>query len=112
VDIFDKEIKSQASQGWRLLILDRHGSHITMKFIEYCDKNQILLAIFPAHSTHTLQPLDVAIFSPLSMHYTKQLDDFMKDLYSFTRLTKRDFFRLFWAAWDLTFTTKNINSAF
>jgi hypothetical protein len=95
VDIFDKETKSQASRGWRLLILDGHGSHVTMKFIEYCDSNRILLAIFPAHSTHTLQPLDVAIFSPLSTAYTKQLDDFIKDSQGFIRLTKRDFFQLF-----------------
>jgi hypothetical protein len=40
------------------------------------------------------------------------LDDFIKDSHGFTRLTKRDFFRLFWASWDMTFTSKNINSAF
>jgi hypothetical protein len=112
VDVFDKETKSQASRGWRLLILDGHGSHVTMKFIEYCDSNRILLAIFPAHSTHTLQPLDVAIFSPLSTAYTERLDDFIKASQGFTRLTKSDFFRLFWASWDVTFTKKNISSAF
>ena len=83
-----------------------------MKFIEYYDSNQILLAIFPAHATHTLQPLDVALFSPLSNAYTKQLDDFINDSQGFTRLTKRDFFRLFWASWNEVFTSKNINSAF
>jgi hypothetical protein len=112
VDVFDKETKSQASRGWRLFILDGHGSHVTMKFIEYCDSNWILLAIFPAHAIYTLQPLDVAIFLPFSINYMKQLDDFIKDSYGFTRLTKRDFFRLFWASWDMTFTSKNINSAF
>jgi len=112
VDVFDKETKSQASRGWRLLILDGHGSHVTMKFIEYCDSNRILLAIFPAHATHTLQPLDVVLFSPLSNAYTKQLDDFINDSQGFTRLTKRDFFRLFWASWNEVFTSKNINSAF
>ncbi|EED12682.1 pogo transposable element, putative [Talaromyces stipitatus ATCC 10500] len=112
VDVFDKETKSQASRGWRLLILDGHGSHVTMKFIEYCDSNRILLAIFPAHATHTLQPLDVALFSPLSNAYTKQLDDFIRDSQGFTRLTKRDFFRLFWASWNEVFISKNINSAF
>ena len=112
MDVFDKETKSQVSWGWRLLILDGHGSHVTMKFIEYCDSNRILLAIFPAYATHTLQPLDVALFSPLSNAYTKQLDDFINDSQGFTRLTKRDFFRLFWASWNEVFTSKNINSAF
>lgn len=112
VDVFDKETRSQASRGWRLLILDGHGSHVNMKFIEYCDKNRILLAIFPAHSTHTLQPLDVAIFSPLSTNYTKQLREFINDCQGLTRITKRDFFRLFWPAWGATFTTENILKAF
>ncbi|EEA22190.1 pogo transposable element, putative [Talaromyces marneffei ATCC 18224] len=112
VNVFDKETKSQASRGWRLLILDGHGSHVTMRFIEYCDKNRILLAIFPAHSTHTLQPPDVAIFSPLSTAYTEQLRRFINDCQGFTRLTKRDFFRLFWASWEATFTSENILSAF
>jgi hypothetical protein len=112
VDVFDKEIKSQASRGWRLLILDGHGSHVTMKFIEYCDSNRILLAIFLAYATHTLQPLDVCIFSPLSNAYIKQLDDFINDSQGFTRLTKRDFFRLFWASWNEVFISKNISSVF
>jgi hypothetical protein len=76
------------------------------------DKSRILLAIFPAHATHTLQPLDVAIISPLSTNYTKQLDAFIKDSHGFTRVAKCDLFRPFWASWDETFTSKNINSAF
>jgi hypothetical protein len=83
-----------------------------MRFIKYCDKNRILLAIFPAHSTHTLQPLDVAIFGPLSTNYTKQLRAFINDSQGLTRLTKRDFFRLFWPTWEATFTTENILKAF
>ncbi|EED11636.1 conserved hypothetical protein [Talaromyces stipitatus ATCC 10500] len=112
VDVFDKETKSQASRGWRLLILDGHGSHVNMRFIEYCDRNRILLAIFPAHATRTLQPLDVALFAPLSKAYTKELRRFLDDCQGLTRLSKRDFFRLFWASWKIAFTSDNINSAF
>ncbi|EED15568.1 pogo transposable element, putative [Talaromyces stipitatus ATCC 10500] len=89
VDVFDKETKSQASRGWRFLILDGHGSHVNMRFIEYCDRNRILLAIFPAHATHTLQPLDVALFSPLSKAYSEELKQFLNDCQGLTRLTKR-----------------------
>jgi hypothetical protein len=52
--VFDKETKAKARQSYRLLVLDGHGSHITMEFIEYCNNNKILLAIYPPHSTHTL----------------------------------------------------------
>jgi len=46
---------------YRLLILDGHGSHMTMKFFEKCHQNRIVLAVFPPHSTHRLQPLDIGI---------------------------------------------------
>ncbi|KAK1916434.1 hypothetical protein P3342_004253 [Pyrenophora teres f. teres] len=63
--VFDRSIKAKARSSYRLLILDGHGSHLTIDFIEYCDQNKILLAIYPPHSTHTLQPLDVVLFKPL-----------------------------------------------
>ena len=55
--VFDRCTKRSVAgrtRGWRLLILDGHGSHITMEFISYCDRHKILLMIFPPHSTHTL----------------------------------------------------------
>lgn len=110
--VFDRETKEKARRAWRLLILDGHGSHINMRFIEYCDRNRILLAVYPPHSTHTLQPLDVSLFRPLSQAYSIELANFMDDCQGFTSLSKRDFFRLFWRAWNTSFTTKNILSGF
>jgi hypothetical protein len=75
-NIFDRETKEKARRRWRLLILDGHGSHFTMKFIDYCDANRILLMTYPPHSTHSL-PLDVGIFSPLSTAYSKHLEEFL-----------------------------------
>ena len=60
--VFDRYTKKKARRSYRLLILDGHGSHLTMEFIEYCYRSKIILAIFPPHSTHTLQPLDVVMF--------------------------------------------------
>ena len=67
--VFDRKTKHKASRSRRLLIIDGHGSHVTMDFIQYCDRNRILLCILPPHSTQTLQPLDVALFKPLSTAY-------------------------------------------
>ncbi|KAK1916823.1 hypothetical protein P3342_004378 [Pyrenophora teres f. teres] len=44
--VFDRYTK-QRSGRWRLLILDGHGSHVTMDFIDYCDRHRILLIILP-----------------------------------------------------------------
>jgi hypothetical protein len=74
--VFDRQTKEKAQKdrrAWRLLILDRHGSHVNMEFIEYCHNNRILLAVYPPHSTYTLQPLDVALFKPLSAAYSQAL---------------------------------------
>jgi hypothetical protein len=64
--VFDRYTKPKARRAWRLLIVDGHGSHLTMRLIEYCDANRILLCIYPPHSTQSLQPLDVVCFSPLA----------------------------------------------
>ena len=111
-DVFDRETKAKARQSYRLLILDGHGSHVTMDFIEFCDANKILLAIFPPHSTHTLQPLDVCVFGPLAGAYSAGLASFMESCQGLCRITKRDFFRLFWGAWISALTPLTILKAF
>ena len=110
--IFDQETKEKARRAWRLLILDGHSSHVNMRFIDYCDKNRILLALFPPHATHTVQPLDVCLFRPLSQAYSYELTAFMDDCQGISSITKRDFFRMFWEAWKTSFTKQNISSSF
>jgi hypothetical protein len=88
--VFDRSTKEKAGRSYRLLILDGHGSHLTMDFIEYCDRNRILLAIYPPHSTHTLQPLDVVMFKPFSSAYSNQVAAFMERCQGLTSMSKRD----------------------
>jgi hypothetical protein len=109
--VFNRETKAKARWQWRLLILDGYGSHVTMKFIEVCDRNKIILMMFPPHSTHTLQPLDVVMFSPLAAAYSKALADWMDKCQGLSSITKRDFFCLFWVAWEVSFEEKSILKA-
>jgi hypothetical protein len=102
--IFNRFTKTKARRKYPLLILDGHGSHVTMNFINYCDKNKILLAILPPHSTHTLQPLDVMMFKPLSSAYSKELTKYLHNSQGLAAIKKGDFFHLFWKAWTSTFT--------
>jgi hypothetical protein len=69
--VFDRRTKKKAQRKYRILILDGHASHLTRAFIKYCDRNKILLMVFPPHSTHSLQPLDVVMFAPLSSSYSR-----------------------------------------
>ena len=110
--VFNRYSKPKARRRWRLLIIDGHGSHVTKDFITYCNNNKILLLIFPPHATHTLQPLDVVCFKPLSQNYTKGLDQRIQKTQGWVPVKKTDFFPLFWDAWVKTFTKELVLKAF
>jgi hypothetical protein len=94
-EVFNRETRQQARTRYQLLLLDSHRSHITIDFINFCNNNKILLAIFPPHATHTLQPLDVSLFKPLSDAYSIKLANYLQDSQGLLPIQKRDFFPLF-----------------
>ncbi len=110
--MFDVNTKDRARRKWRLLIVDGHGSHLTRAFLRYCYLHKILVAIFPPHSTHTLQPLDVVMFKPLSSEYSKQLTTRLHRSKGLVPVKKGDFFPLFWQAWLNSFTKTHILKSF
>lgn len=61
-----------------LLILDNHGSHITLDAYNFCRDNNITMLSLPPHSSHRLQPLDVVFFGPLKRAYNRECDLHMK----------------------------------
>ena len=110
--VFERFTAAKARRKYRLLLVDGHGSHLTEEFLEYCHRHKILLGIYPPHSTHTLQPLDVVMFKPLSTAYSKKLATRLHKHQGLVPVTKADFFGLFWDAWTSSFTAKNILSSF
>ncbi|XP_014550046.1 hypothetical protein COCVIDRAFT_51538, partial [Bipolaris victoriae FI3] len=110
--VFDRKTKEKAKRDYRLLLLDGHGSHVTPSFIDYCNSHRILIAIFSPHATHSLQPLDVVLYSPLSTAYSNELSEFLRRCQGLLRVQKSDFISLFWAAYTSTFTFENIISSF
>jgi hypothetical protein len=89
--------KARLQKEWGLLILNGQGSHL-LDFIEFCEANRILLAVFLPHSTHTLQPLDVVCFKPLSSNYTSALNVHLFKTQGMLLVQKGNFFTLFWGA--------------
>jgi hypothetical protein len=110
--VFNRSTKKKARRSWRLLIIDGHGSHVSMDFLDYCEANKILVAIFPPHSTHRLQPLDVVLFKPLSQAYSTELATYLYSSQGLLAITKGDFFLLFWRAWTSSFQEKIIQKSF
>ncbi|KAF6519132.1 hypothetical protein HZS61_009512 [Fusarium oxysporum f. sp. conglutinans] len=72
---FIPSTKPENANEPRLLILDGHGSHMTEEFLWECYNNNIYLLFLPAHASHVLQPLDVAVFGPLKRAYRRLLSD-------------------------------------
>jgi hypothetical protein len=112
IQVFDRETKARARQSWRLLYVDGHGSHVTLEFLEYCVANRILVARFPPHATHTVQPLDVVVFKSLSSAYSRELEKFRIRSHGILPMAKRDFFSLFWRAWESSLTPDLIKKSF
>ncbi|KAF6518247.1 hypothetical protein HZS61_002325 [Fusarium oxysporum f. sp. conglutinans] len=112
IGVFDRFTKAKARNGrdYRLLITDGHSSHINMDFLDWCDAHRIIVAVFPPHSTHRLQPLDVSLFGPLSTAYTNRLVQWTSKTQGLTGLSKREFWVLFWGALEASFTPENIAS--
>jgi hypothetical protein len=110
--VFQRCTKKKARRKYRILILNGHSSHLTRAFIQYCDRHKILLMVFPPHSTHSLQPLDVVVFAPLLTSYSSQLPQYLHASRGLVPVAKADFFLLFWAGYTDSFTRKNILKAF
>lgn len=110
--VFDRATKRKAGNGRepRLLLLDGHGSHINMDFLECCHKHNIHVCAYPPHSTHRLQPLDVSVFSPLATYYSQELDNWMQATQGLCKMNKAQFYKLFKPAFEKAFSEKNILS--
>ncbi|KAJ3571483.1 hypothetical protein NPX13_g5366 [Xylaria arbuscula] len=102
--------KTRTKGLYRLLVLDGHESHISAKFEVYCKDNNIITLSMPPHSSHLLQPLDIALYSPLKRAYSKEIEQFIKA--SINHITKPEFFIAFKAAHFAIFKEENIKSGF
>jgi hypothetical protein len=57
-----------------MLFVDSHGSYVTTSFLKAAIDLKILVVIYPPHSTHRLQPLDVGCFALLATYYSQNLE--------------------------------------
>jgi hypothetical protein len=68
-----KFIQSGISLTYRhLFILDGHGSHVTLEAIQQSKKFGFDMIILPSHTSHALQPLDVACIKPFKIIFRKE----------------------------------------
>src|SRR5579859_3702914 len=105
---FDVVTKAQLNSpdDYRLLLCDGHDSHISAEFVDYAIKNNIEIILLPPHSSHLLQPLDVAIFSPLKKAISSRLHRLMQ--MGISRLKKAEWVEQLAKAREDAITSTNI----
>jgi len=96
--------------SYRLLVINGHESHNSLKFQQYCKENKIITLCMPSHSSHLLQPLDVGCFSPLKKAYGRQAENLMRN--KINHITKLEFLPCFIGAFKDAITKSYIQGAF
>lgn len=89
-----------------LLILDNHGSHITLPAYNFCRTNGIIMLSIPPHSSHRMQPLDVKFFGPLKKAFKKECDLFIKSQ-ALIKITPYDLAEIFNKAYSSIATIRS-----
>jgi hypothetical protein len=107
-ECFEPQTRSKANGRKRILLCDGHDSHITAGFILHCLRNNIILIILPPHSSHLLQPLDVAVFGPLKTAISTQLDRFIRT--GISRVQKVEWLTGYIKARSIALSSRNILS--
>ena len=60
-----------------VLILDNHVSHVSLNVLMLAKESGVHIVTLPPHTSHKLQPLDVAVFGPMKTSFNKQVDSWM-----------------------------------
>jgi hypothetical protein len=95
---------------YRLLIIDGHESHCSVDFQDRCKEKKIITLCMPPHSSHLLQPLDVACFSPLKRLYGDRISALARN--RIHHINKETFLPAFKAAFSQAFTAENVCAGF
>lgn len=62
-----------------VLILDGHYSHTrNLDFINLARDNFVSEVCLPPHSSHKMQPLDVAFMNPLKTYYSQEIENWLQ----------------------------------
>ncbi len=94
-----------------LLIFDNHESHLSPNVVKYAKENGVVLLTIPPHTSHRLQPLDVAVYGPLKIFYGEELDTWHRNNPGKT-FTIYNIAAAFGNVYARAFSTLNIMSGF
>jgi hypothetical protein len=107
--VFDPSTKATANGKPRVLISDGLASHESLDVMTFCYDNNIIPCRLPSHTSHKLQPCDVAVFGPLKTAYREQVERLFRG--GAGTIGKQHFTLLYSRARATAMTARNIRSA-
>lgn len=110
VQHFNRHTEARTQGAYRLLILDGHSSHATPEFDLYCIEHKIITLCMPAHTSHRLQPLDVACYSPLKLKYGNEVTELARQ--GIYHIDKIEFLDIYTRVRPAVFSSQNARSGF
>lgn len=93
-----------------LIIYDGHSTHVDSKVVSLALDNSVTIMKLPAHTSHLLQPLDLAVFKSLKTIWDKNLVKYQRQNVG-VKLHKKAFAEMFAETWNQT-SPKVIQSGF
>jgi hypothetical protein len=104
--VFDPQTSERANGKPRVLICDGFGTHEKLEVLEFCLVNNIKLCRLPSHTSHKLQPCDIAVFAPLKTAYRDNAERLERG--GVNTIGKQHFTSLYSPARETAFTKRNI----
>jgi hypothetical protein len=93
-----------------MLIINSHKSYISLEFQDYCKENKIIALCMLSHSSHLLQPLNIACFALLKRSYSDGISALARN--HIHHINKETFLPAFKATYKHTFTKENTRAGF
>jgi hypothetical protein len=104
--VFDPQTCDRADGKHRVLICDGFGTHESVEVMQYCLLHRIILCRLPSHTSHKLQPCDIAVFAPLKTAYRDNVERLERG--GVNAVGKQHFTSLYSPARGTAFTKRNI----
>lgn len=103
--VFQPQTCERANGKPRMLICDGFGTHESLEILQFCLANHIILCRLPSHTSHKLQPCDIAVFAPLRAAYRDNVERLER---GGVNISKQHFTSLYSPAREAAFTKRNI----
>ncbi|XP_068084186.1 tigger transposable element-derived protein 2-like [Anabrus simplex] len=94
------------------LFIDGHSSHLTLHTSRFCDEHGIIVIALLPNATHLLQPMDVAVFRSLKMHWKAKVHEWRLKNTGNPILKKKDFSMLLKEVIDEKYSQSSLQSGF